>query len=348
MFGRILGTVTLLSLATLAAASEDHIDVTIVDRPPNKIDNLRANVSQRVNTVARWIDEFFDDPNYVTEEADSRLIVRQAANVSDRDATTFRTRVSAKVRLPRAERRLSLIFEGDDDRSLFDEESDDFAESLDESVEHPSLGVQYFHKDSDRFNTSFSAGFRSGHPSIYLGPFARFQHAIGESWSGRYSQRLRWYTNDGWESITRANFDRSFGELSNFRQDFAAIWKENQHASEGIRYQTTTSFTTMLASESAIRYGWTSVYRTLPKSDWQSSTLFVRYRRSLTRDWIMFEVIPYLAFEQRHDWQANPGIRLTLEILFEGDAVSPARSHPTISHTRSSRTRMRSNDMESL
>ena len=48
-------------------------------------------------------------------------------------------------------------------------------------------------------------------------------------------------------------------------------------------------------------------------------TLLVRYRKRSSRDWLYYEVVPELSFEDAYGFRANPGIRLRVE-FFYGEA----------------------------
>ena len=80
-----------------------------------------------------------------------------------------------------------------------------------------------------------------------------------------------------------------------------------------------TSLSRLLDDDSALSYRWTSTYNTEPTSRWTRTALSVRFRQQFWREWFFVELIPELVWEEEHDWETNPGIRIVLEALLTDD-----------------------------
>lgn len=289
----------------------------------SRSERARQAVAQRGDAVARWIDDFFDDPSVEAEAASTRLDLRQSIELSHRDDHETKTRVSAKLNLPRLSKRVSLTFQGNtDEPELEDGGAASFADKTEDSLDEPSLGLEYIARDKGRLHTSFSAGTRINNPSVNFGPRVRYQHQLTKHWSGRYTQRFLYDSKDRFESRTRIDFDRPLQSGNLIRQSFRADWRDNRADTEGMAYTLRSAYVQRLDDDTGISYELVSRYTTQPQASWHSHVLRARYRRHLRYDWLFLEISPFIGFEQEHDWQFNPGIKFSLDIIFETDPES--------------------------
>ena len=115
-------------------------------------------------------------------------------------------------------------------------------------------------------------------------------------------------------------FDRALDSGTLFRQSLRADWRESRQDNQGIRYTVTSAYIHRLRENAAIRHEVASRYQTKPRTAWVSHTLRARYRRTVRYDWMFFEMSPFIAFDKEYGWHPNPGIRLSLDIVFASDA----------------------------
>ena len=47
----------------------------------------------------------------------------------------------------------------------------------------------------------------------------------------------------------------------------------------------------------------------------------MRYRKRTKYDWLYYEIVPQISFENEYDYKANPGIQLRLEFFFGADTA---------------------------
>jgi hypothetical protein len=229
------------------------------------------------------------------------------------------------VRLPGLTNRWSVVLEGNDDFSMFGDGEEFFDEpdenAIEEGFDRPSIGLEYFKRKGETFDYRMQVGARA-EPALYAGPRLRYQHSIGKRWLGRYIEKLRWYTDEGWDSDTRAQFDRRvFGGNYLFRQTFIARWREERKDERGFVLTTSSSVSRILGDDSALRFQWRSTYHTEPVSQWKRTAISLRYRRQFWREWFFVDVIPEIAWEEEFDWDTNPGFRLAFEALISDDTL---------------------------
>jgi hypothetical protein len=286
-------------------------------------DRARRYLGQKIATSARALDDFFDSENHVDEEASTRLKLRHVTHITSKESTDNSFRASARVHLPGLSNRLSLVLEGNDDLSMFGAAEEAFDDpddnTIEEGFDRPSIGLEYFRRMGERFDFRMQVGARAN-PALYFGPRMRYQHAIGKLWLGRYIQNLRWYTDEGWDSDTRVEFDRRvFGGNYLFRQSFRSRWREERKDDKGFVLTTTSALARILNDDSALRFQWSSTFFTEPVSQWKRTAISLRYRRQFWREWFFVEVIPEIAWEEEFDWDTNPGVRIAFEALISDD-----------------------------
>lgn len=287
------------------------------------MDTAHDLIATRVEASARWFDTFFDDPNFVEEDVSTRLRVRTDAFFSQRDEEKFSANVNLKLHLPALSHALkskvSLLVGGDetlDDPDVAGTNSIDNA--LNDATDDPTVGLQYFLFANRDLNVNMTAGVRLSGPALFVGPRASYVHTLSEVMLLRFIERIRWYTDDGWESRTRLDLDRSFGSSRFFRQTFEIRWRESSRDEDGFRFQALTNLTQRLSSRQAVSYRWNNTLKTEPDIHMDSTVLLVQYRRRIFRKWLFCELIPQLAFQDEYDWKANPGVTLRLEVVFGG------------------------------
>jgi len=285
------------------------------------IDTAQDRTSTRLVSIAQWVDSFFDDPEYVEEEADARASVRQSVRFYRDLDPEYRTRVRASVVLPNLSRRFRLSFEGNDE--LYGDDSaaveDNLAESTRESVDQPSLRLQYLFLQRSDADLGLSGGVRLSDRSFYAGPRLKVSTDLGAGWESRFTQRVLWYTTNELRSKSEIRFDHLLGKRNLFRQAFRTDWDSAKHEFEGFHNTATTSITQPFGKNVAFRYAWSSLYLTRPDPRWTATTLTVGYRQSVLCDWLVLEIAPFVTWEELYDWDAGAGVVLSLNIIFDDE-----------------------------
>jgi len=301
------------SLADIPAAESDF-------RWDNIVDTVQGSASSRIVLLARWVDSFFDDPEYAEEEAYARTSFQQNVTFYRNLDPEFTSRVRATFLLPNLQKRLRVSFEGNDEgyaEDASDEIDETLADSTRQSIDAPSLRLQYFFLHRPEIDFSMTGGVRLSETSFYLGPRFKLRAGIGSGWEARFIQRVYWYTTNDLKSKTELRFDHILGRYALFRQAFRTDWDEEKHEAEGFHNTVTSSITQPIKRNAAFRYAWSSSHHTRPDPRWISTTLSVGYRQSIWRDWIIVELSPFVTWEEDFNWDPKPGITLSLSAIFE-------------------------------
>ena len=82
-------------------------------------------------------------------------------------------------------------------------------------------------RESSRWNTSLSLGVKFNEFAGFIGPRARYTGVLGQKGSYRFTQTLRWQTNNYWQINTRLDLNRVINDKLFFRQTFDAAGGES-------------------------------------------------------------------------------------------------------------------------
>ena len=304
--GWLLLSLVLLGHVQVVAASEGWFS-------PATADDMHSSISQSLTRSAQWLDAFFGDPVFDAEQNDTRLRVRFDTTAERFDSLDFAVRASLRLRLPGTERQWSLFIQGEDD-----DDDNELVSDLDEpSGDGSAIGVRYFFGNTLRRSISISASLkrRGGEYGLFLRP--RFRRLWNfEPWNLRATQTVGYHTHTGFEADSRLDLERLLNDALFFRTTARLEWEEEE---PGVGYSLGILLRQWIDSHSILSYEWNNAFETRPGHQLDASVFSATFRRRFWRDWLFYEVSPRLDFSEEHDYRANPGIRLRLEILF-GDS----------------------------
>jgi len=290
--------------------------------PPGRstIDRFHASMTVSANDAARWFDSFFEDERYIAEEATSRIRLRPSLLLEEGRSARFRFSVGARINVPHFNRKLKLVLSGEDDTLQDNLDSQRFTTTDGRNADETNIGLQYILREKAHLNTHIAAGVKIGGNHIvdlFIGPRLRttWHQAL---WQLRFTERVRWYTDIGWESRTRFDLERVVGTAWFFRGTIDARLRQEDYNDSGLRYDISPTLTQKLRDRAAIEYQWNTGFVTRPAHRLQETGLRVRFRKQIWRDWLFYEINPQLVFRNDDDFRATPGIEFRLEASFGG------------------------------
>jgi hypothetical protein len=294
-------------------AASEHEGVEATEKTSG-LDAHKKYVDTGVQRASQWVDQFFSDPAYEAEAANSQLRIRPELYYREEQGAKAKLRVRARLNLPNLGRRVSLVAGAEDESGGFDD-------SVDDSSDDGIVGLQFFMKESSRWNTSITVGVKFNEFAFFAGPRVRYQNALGEKGSYRFTQTVRWQTNNKWQINTRLDLNRIITDRFFFRQTFDGRWRGEKAEEEGYRTQVSSFLTQRLGRQSGLQYEFSTIFHTRPDTHVDKYTVALRYRKRTRRDWLYYEIVPQLSFENEFGYRANPGIRLRLEFFYGADTV---------------------------
>lgn len=278
------------------------------------LDTAQKSVADSVVATAKWLDSFFADPEYPNTDVDVRLNLRQYVIKQESLPFEYKTRIDGRIKLPNISRKLDLVFAGNEDE---ESGSDSFNEGLQSSDDNPTLGLELLNKRKPGNSERFKVGYRFGESSYYLGGRVRRAVSFAERWQLRGSQRLRWYHQFGWESQTLVELDYLQRQQSFFQLRLSTLWRDDRRDELGTETNWAVSYIYLRDNNQAWRLSWSSDYHTEPAPRWVASQIAVAYRRQIYREWLRFEVQPFVQWQEVNQWHPEYGISLQLNALIE-------------------------------
>ena len=292
-----------------AEVSNQSEMATLTEEEESVLDWHKRNVEARVQRAAQWVDAFFGDPNFDAEVASSQLRIRPELYYRDKQGAKIRLKGSLKLGLPNFNRKISLIVGTDSDNGTLGDSVDD---SSDESI----VGLQFFGKIRNDWHLSLSAGAKFNDFAAFVGPRARYDKTLSERSSYRFTQTIRWQTNNRWQFNSRLDLNYAFNPQFLFRQTFEGRWRGEKSDKEGYRVRFSSLLTHGLKKTAGLQYEFTTIFHTQPNTHVDEYIVALRYRRRTSRDWFYYEIVPQVSFDREFDYQTNPGIRLRVEFFY--------------------------------
>ncbi len=274
-------------------------------------------MSGGVLATANWIDSFFDDNRIESEGSRTRFKVTFKTFTEEGELIGFDTRARLKLVLPHFEDKLQLIVSGDpdDDFDIENAPDRDIREEIGEKQDNGiTTTLQYFLKETRRRNISFQTGLKISRfePVVFFGP--RYRQTIDlDPWALRFTQRLRWFTDKGWDSNTSIDLERPLLERFFFRTSTEGIWTQDK---SGYFYNLRFLLFQPLSKKRTLSYEWNHFFQTEPNNQLNEMNLRLRYRQRVWRDWLFFEAAPQAAFLKERSFKISPGMIFKLEVVF--------------------------------
>jgi hypothetical protein len=290
----------------LEEIKEENIEEDI-----NWVDDSHAYVTDQAQALTEWMDEFFGDPTYDLEKAESLLRLELIDDWESDDGHDLKVRLRGKLQLPKVSRRLNLVFSGEDS---------DFQDESDRSVED-TVGLQYELREGGRSRVDLTMGLASG--NLRPGVKYRNEAPIDDRHSYRFVERLQYEDGEGFYSISQLDLNRVRDQDSVWRFSNRGIWGEH---TDGVEWRTRLALRKRYNTEAkrpfAINYFSAIRGVTRPDSFVKNYRLGVTWRRQIYRDFLFMELEPAINYRRRNldeDRDIVWGFVVRFEIALERD-----------------------------
>ncbi len=281
-----------------------------------KMDTLQQGGTSLLFDTATWIDSFFDDNRSLAEENKTRATLKLSLGYSKNDDFEIQPRVNIRLHVPKLSERAQLIFSGSDDED-FEIEENPLTKGTDHNNEESSeftAAFRYFLLQGEKYNLNFDTGVSWDY--VFASIRYRAIQDFG-SWLGRFTNRLRWYSDDGWEDKIGYDLETDLGEKFFFRSSTSAGVYETK---DGIPHGQIFKLFQVLSPLKAMAYEVGFYFGTDPDYIMTEAEVKVKYRQRFYRDWLVLEIAPNITFPEDNDYEANPGIIFKFEATLGYDA----------------------------
>jgi len=292
-----------------------------------KFDVAHEYLSSRVETLSRRLDNFFGENRSYEEANDSYLQVRGSL-ILDQDETFFDGEFRAKLSLPNLSKHLRFILES---RKENEEPTNPrittgdakLSDTLDES--RFFAGLEFGLEEFQHWKLTVLPGFKLDDLDPTVRFRARRQSGLHNGWQNRLTLTPTWFESKGWEASVGFDLERIVLEDALFRSSTGVFWEEEDE--DLYTFGQLLQFIDPLNRNESLAYEIGMTVRTQPDLEDESYFGSVRYRRNVHQGWMFVELKPQLLFERDNDFDADPSLVLTLEVLIGGpyraERVSP-------------------------
>ncbi|WP_136809771.1 hypothetical protein [Desulfosediminicola flagellatus] len=275
------------------------------------LDTTQKKASVMLLDAAEWFDHFFDDSRFTEEENQSIAKLRISTEYTEENGFDFSPSIRWRIDLPRLSNKAQLILFAKDDPEDDLGSNIQGARSNDDSFrESFAAGIQYFIKSSEKYNISTTFGGSFSY--LYGGLRFRYYKDLGP-WQSRFVERVRYYTDDGWENYISFDLERHISAKWLLRSSAEMYWREIENSRD---HYLTFQLYQFISEYRAISYEWANTFDTEPSHKLSDLTLRLRYRQNFLRDWLIFEIAPQVNFPESHDREPQYGINFTIEAKF--------------------------------
>lgn len=282
------------------------------DPKVNWVDGSHDYVANQTQALANWMDSFFGDANYDSEQAESIIRIELEQDWDNDGGGSFGSKIRGRVHMPRLSKRLSLVFSGDED------EEGNFEDLLPGQEEDDQIGLQLSGRETARSRFDYTIGWSNDH--LRPGIKYRRQDSIGEKTTFRFTERIQYEHEKNIYSRTNFRISRLLTDNSIMSWSSRVLYGER---TQGVEWTTQFSLLNRYKVEDdrpiAVSYFISAAGVTRPDSFTSVYGAGLVYRRQVFRDYLFMEFEPsanYLKLEADDDrellWRAV--IRLEIAI----------------------------------
>ncbi len=248
----------------------------------NLIDDVHIYLNESFCNPAIWFDSFFSNERIDEELRPGSSLRWQNDYIEDEfGVSQYTTKLRGSFKLPKASKKLRLVFEGDPEDSV-----SDIVHSNTEDTES-NIGLLYEFTRSPRASLSSKLSLS---PSLTIR--YRYSLPVSDHFTSRFTQQL-FYKDSAFGASATVDFIYSFSEDLILRQANNLGRTEDDEASKW--FSRLTLFQ-RLNEKSALSYEASYDGTTKPETFATNARIAVRYRRQIYRKWLFFEVAPQVTW----------------------------------------------------
>jgi hypothetical protein len=280
-------------------------------------DEWQGKISRELLDTAVWLDSFFADERFLTEENRSYLRVRYDIFKEEGAAATYKPAFDMRLRLPELEKKLHIAFSAEPATPALSQPGPVTAAPERTEAGQASAVTGAFHyifHASARESSIVRTGVQISHgtPVLFVAPRYRVLVPL-DPWNVRFTQEATYRTDTKWQTDSRFDFERKLPREFFLRTTADGVWTEGV---AGYVYSLGCSLRQVLNTSHALDYEWINIFQTRPVGELTEIDFQVRYRHSFLRNWLFYELDPQYRFPRDKDYHGVPGILFRLEVFF--------------------------------
>ena len=275
------------------------------------LDTMHSSIADSVNSTAQWFDDFFImaegdlDPKALGEAR-----IRLGWEPRSRDLAEFDTRFRLRFKLPNLKNRVDVVVSDYDDTAP---DSDDrVARTSDrEQQERFSLALQWQAKPNSGLSHRIGVGRRL---QAFVKSRYRDAFDLFPSTEIRWETSAYYYSSDGFGANFSALLNHQIDPQALFRFDNNFYYRDE---SEDWLWQHSWQYLRQLDEKTAMVYGYYIEGLDQPNYQLNEHLVSMRFRKNTLREWLFFEIEPFILWRRDEDFNPSYGIALRIEGYFD-------------------------------
>lgn len=274
------------------------------------LDSLHENITDSVNDSALWFDEFFMlDQNSLSQTAVGEARIQLGWNPRSRDLNQFESRIKLRYKLPNLKNRVDLVVSDYDD-----EQPDNLLQKTnieDNNQQNRfSLALQWKAKPDSGLSHRIGVGRRL---QVFVRSRYRTALGFGEHADIRMESSIYYYSGDGFGAELAARYGYVFNPTSMLRFNNHFYYRDK---SKDWLWQHSLQHLIQIDEKNALIYGVYFEGLSQPNYHLEEYLVSSRWRINALREWLFFELEPYITWRKDEAFSASYGIGLRLEGYF--------------------------------
>ena len=274
------------------------------------LDEMHRSIAESVTGSAQWFDDFFVDAEAADkQDAKGSARIRLGWEPRTGDLTEHEARLRVRLKLPHLKDRVDVILSDYDDELPEDKVRAGRPEDANRSDKF-SLALRFKPKADSGLSHRIGVGRR-------LQLFARSRYRknieLNEDLDLRWQASVSYYNRDGFGADTELTFDYRFNQDSMLRFDNRFFFRDEtddwlwQHSWQNFRH---------VDDETAIVLGYYIEGTNRPNYRLEEYLISARWRQKFLRDWLYYEIEPFVLWRRDESFSASYGIALRVEGYF--------------------------------
>lgn len=309
------GIWTTLFFAAAAAARAGDVggctNAAAAPSAPTGVDAWQKRIEQSIESSVEYFDRFFGEERLKDDNRSTRVQFRLGLKVDRLDRFTLKQDLSARLALPRMQNRVQVFFD-----DLFDVDRPFERDAIETQVRESEsdTGLRYVLKEDARFRVNTDAGLRLGSEPQAFGRVRGRYIIPRDEWELRFTQRLFWFTRDGFGEDSAMDWSRQLADGALFRSQSVVGWTEDR---PGVMPRQVFSYYRVINPRSSWRTSLRAEWPESPGGDYAIYGEEVTYRRLIYSDWLFAEITPGLEWVSESSFGWNPFVFFMFEVNFE-------------------------------
>lgn len=273
------------------------------------LDSMHSAISESVTDSAQWFDDFFAVANVKEDDkAIGEVRIRLGWEPRSRELNDFAAKLKVRVKLPNLKNKVDLIL------SDYDDNPDDKVRAgREDDINRQnrfSLALRFKPKPDSGLSHRIGFGRRF---QYFVKSRYRHRYSLTDEVELRYDASIYYYNRDRFGADTGLTFDYNYtnNTLLRFNNRFYFRDKTNdwlwQHSWQTLH---------QVNDRTALVYGFYVEGLSEPNYRLDEYLVSVKWRKNALREWLYFDVEPFILWRRDESFSASYGLALRVEGFF--------------------------------